>query len=469
MEKVKLVATLGPALDDPKVLKEAILAGARIFRLNFSHGKSTDHEARAQQVRACAQELGVNVGFLGDLQGPKIRIGKFENQKVKLKKGQRFELRKTNTLGNEHGVQLDYLPLMDEAFGGDILVLDDGKMRLKVLERKEDCLVCEVLVNGELSNNKGINRLGGGLSASALTLKDFEDIKLAAKIGVDFLAVSFPKEAADLRQARTLLQEAGGSAWIVAKIERKEAIDALEEIIEASDGIMVARGDLALEVGDAAVPALQKKMIALARQKNRFCITATQMLESMIHSSTPTRAEVSDIANAVLDGTDAVMLSAESASGEFPVESIEAMRRIANVASETLEGNQKQPSCVTSRNDQMIALGALAMVQSGQIDAIVALTSSGSSGLWLSRYDIDIPIVTLCHTQAGVNRSLVLRGVQGIYFNPQKGALFEQIVDSAKEVLLSAGVVREGQRVLFTYGEPMGSIGCTDTLRIKTI
>ena len=314
----KIVATLGPSSNDPDTLERMIRAGVDVVRLNFSHGKPEDHMARAQMVRDAAKRVGKPVAILADLQGPKIRVGKFANGKTFLEKGQGFILDASCELGNDERVGLDYKDLPKDVKPGTILLLNDGAIVLDVEKVVGPEIHTRVRFGGELSNNKGINQKGGGLTAPALTAKDMEDIKTAAAIGIEYVAVSFPKTAADMYMARTLLRAAGSDAQTIAKIERTEAVEpaTLREILEASDGLMVARGDLAVEVGEAAVPALQKKMIRLAREMNKLAITATQMMESMITSPVPTRAEVSDVANAVLDGTDAVMLSAETAAGK---------------------------------------------------------------------------------------------------------------------------------------------------------
>ncbi len=333
----KIVATLGPASSSTEVLERMVRAGIDVVRMNFSHGTTEDHLARTTSIREIAARLGRTVGILGDLQGPKIRVGKFESGKIVLVEGEKFILDAVCPLGNQERVGLDYKDLPKDVKSGDILLLDDGRLKLEVGMVRGQEIHTKVLVGGALSNNKGINRQGGGLTAPALTAKDMDDIKTAAQIGVDFVAVSFPKSAADMYMARQLLRAAGSSAVLIAKIERVEAITNLAEILDASDGIMVARGDLAVEVGDATVPALQKKMIRMARDRNKLTITATQMMESMISSPVPTRAEVSDVANAVLDGTDAVMLSAETASGKYPVETVESMARICIEAERSAE------------------------------------------------------------------------------------------------------------------------------------
>ena len=357
----KIVATLGPASSEEAVLRRMVLAGVDIVRLNFSHGTAEDHAARVRLLRAITKDTGRTVGIMADLQGPKIRVGKFEHGKVELVAGAPFILDVACKLGNAERVGLDYPELIDDVEPGVVLLLDDGRIVLDIVAVHSQEIVTTVRVGGVLSNNKGINRQGGGLTAPALTSKDRQDIRTAAELGVDFVAVSFPKHGDDMRQARKLLTRAGSSALLVAKIERAEAINALPDICDASDALMVARGDLAVEVGDAAVPALQKKIIRTAREHNRLAITATQMMESMITSPVPTRAEVSDVANAVLDGTDAVMLSAETASGKYPVETIESMARICLEAEKSAEVTLDNDFLdrIFTRIDQSIAMAAI--------------------------------------------------------------------------------------------------------------
>src|SRR5512135_3472455 len=362
LRRTKIVATLGPASSDQKVLEEMIRAGVDVVRMNFSHGTAQDHMGRAEKVRAAAKAAGRAIGILADLQGPKIRIRKFENDKITLNKGDTFILDASlDGLGNQERVGLDYKELPKDVDIGTVLLLNDGMLEFHVTGVKGAEVHCVVVRGGVLSNNKGINRKGGGLTAPALTDKDKEDIKTAALIKADFLAVSFPRSADDMKLARSLMHEAGGKSLLVAKVERAEAIPVLDEIIDASDAIMVARGDLAVEVGDAAVPGLQKKMINMARAKNKLAITATQMMEAMITNPIPTRAEVSDVANAVIDGTDAVMLSAETAAGQYPVEAVQAMDRVCVEAEKEIEISPA--SMRMSRNyqsiDESIAMAAI--------------------------------------------------------------------------------------------------------------
>src|SRR3954465_3958820 len=399
LRSTKIVATLGPSSSDPAVLERMVRAGVDVVRLNFSHGTAEDHLRRAELVKEISRKAGRTVAIMGDLQGPKIRVGKFKDGKIMLEKGQRFVLDAGLAMGDGQRSGLDYKELPRDVEPGAVLLLDDGKIVLDVTDVRGDEVHTVVRHGGVLSNNKGINRQGGGLTAPALTAKDMDDIKTAAKIQADYLAVSFPKTGADMYMARELMRAAGGRSFLIAKIERAEAVGeaALLDIMRGSDGIMVARGDLAVEVGDASVPALQKKMIRLAREQNKLTITATQMMESMILSPVPTRAEVSDVANAVLDGTDAVMTSAETASGKYPVEVIESMARIC------IEAEQTQPLTldrefldrVFQRVDQSIAMAALFTAYHLKVKAIASLTESGSTALWMSRLNCGVPIYAL--------------------------------------------------------------------------
>ncbi len=413
----KIVATMGPACSDPAVLQRMLAAGVDVVRLNFSHGTGADHTARAKLVRECAQRLGCEVAIMADLQGPKIRVGKFAAGKVYLTPGQTFTLDAECELGDDHRVGLDYRELPQDVARGAVLLLDDGLIRLNVEAVDGPRIVTRVVLGGTLSNNKGINRMGGGLTAPALTAKDIQDMKTAAALEADYLAVSFPKNKEDMYMARQLLRAAGGRAMLIAKIERAEAITFLEEIIEASDGIMVARGDLAVEVGNAAVPGLQKRMIKLARERNKLTITATQMMESMIHAPVPTRAEVSDVANAVLDGTDAVMLSAETATGKYPVETVETMAQICVEAekSDTVELDRDFLNRTFTRVDQSIAMATLFTAFHLKVKAIASLTDSGSTALWMSRHNCGSPIYALTPRIATQRKMALYRNVRPLF------------------------------------------------------
>ncbi len=465
----KIVATLGPASNAPEMLTRLIAAGVDVVRLNFSHGVAADHIERARIVREQARIQGRAVGIMVDLQGPKIRVGKFRDGRITLVPGTTFVLDAECTEGDAEHVGLDYPELVRDVGPGAVLLLDDGLIKLVVEQVQESRIVTRVVLGGVLSNNKGINRQGGGLSAPALTAKDMEDVKTAAAIDADFLAVSFPKNKEDMYMARQLLRAAGSRATLLAKIERAEAIGALEEIIEASDGIMVARGDLAVEVGNAAVPGLQKRMIRLARTMNKLTITATQMMESMIHNPVPTRAEVSDVANAVLDGTDAVMLSAETAAGKYPVEVVDVVGQICVEAekSDEVETDRDFFDRTFSRADQSIAMASLFTAHHLKVKAIASLTQSGSTALWMSRHNVGCPIYALTPELSALRTMSLYRNVRPLFLE-QSGDR-DTVLQAAEDLLVSRGVVQPGDLIVLTIGEPMGKSGGTNTMKIVKV
>jgi pyruvate kinase len=469
----KIVATIGPASSDIDTLTRMMRAGVDVVRLNFSHGKAQDHIDRANLVRQVAASCGREVAIMADLQGPKIRIGKFEQGKIQLVNGAKFVLDAACELGSQDQVGLDYKELPRDLKVGDILLLNDGLIVLIVDKVVGSQIHTTVRIGGELSNNKGINRMGGGLSAPALTAKDMDDIKTAMSFQADYIAVSFPKSATDMVMARQLANIAGETyrhkPQMIAKIERAEAIPALQEILDASDGIMVARGDLAVEVGNAAVPALQKRMIRMARASNKLTITATQMMESMIVNAVPTRAEVSDVANAVLDGTDAVMTSAETASGRYPVETVEAMAAIC-IEAETSEDFKLDADFLNvtfTRIDQSIAYGALFTAYHLRVKAIVALTESGSTALWMSRHNIDIPIFALTPSVATQRKASLYRNVSTLELAHSTDR--DAVLKAAQDLLLAKGIVQKNDMIVLTWGEPMGQTGGTNALKIMKI
>ena len=467
--RTKIVATLGPASADPKILARMIEAGLDVVRVNFSHGSAAEHRRLVELVRALAAKAGRAVGVLVDLQGPKIRIGRFKDDKVILAAGARFVLDAECELGDEHGVGLDYKSLPKDVRPGDTLLLDDGRIVLGVSAVRGARITCVVEQGGTLSNNKGINRKGGGLTAPALTKKDVQDIKTAAELKADFLGISFPRSGADIRWARDLMHKAGGKSLIVARIERAEAITALEEILDASDAIMVARGDLAVEVGDAVVPALQKRMIRMAREKNKAVITATQMMESMISNPIPTRAEVSDVANAVLDGTDAVMLSAETATGRYPVETIAAMARVcveAEKEEDTQSTERRRPERPADV-EQAIARATMFTTNSLDIKAVAAMTQSGKTVLLMSRMYATVPIYAMSSVIETRRRVTLFRGVYPVKFKGARNP--EKALNMAEGELLKRGAVQNGDYIVFTIGEPFGKAGGTNTMKIVRV
>jgi len=470
LRKTKIVATIGPATSGPEMISKLIEAGVDVMRLNFSHGTAASHIENAKLIRAISLERRQSIGILCDLQGPKIRIGKFADKKIFLNAGDQFILDAHCELGDQSRVGLDYKTLPNEVEVGVVLLLDDGRIVLKVEAIHQVEILCRVITGGVLSNNKGINRQGGGLAAEALTEKDREDIKTAALLGADYVAISFPRSADDVELARTLVQAAGSDAHIVAKIERAEAIDALDEIIHAADVIMVARGDLGVEVGDAAVPGLQKRMIRLAREKNKAVITATQMMESMINSPIPTRAEVSDVANAVLDGTDAVMLSAETAVGQYPLETVAAVGRVCIEAEKEYDDQfsfQRVPESF-EKLDQSIAMAAVYTSQRFDIKAISALTQSGSTAKWMSRGHTRVPIYALSPLSETRRKLKLYRGVYPCPYeiNSQNSA---EVIAYVADEMLRQGAVVLGDTILMTIGEPIGTAGSTNAMKIVIV
>ncbi len=474
--RTKIVSTLGPATDKEGVLEALIQAGINVVRMNFSHGAPEDHTARAKLVRELAKKHGRHVAVLGDLQGPKIRISRFSEGPIKLSIGDKFIL--DASLGKDEGTQesvgIDYKELPGDCSPGDLLLLDDGRVVLQVESINGDKIHCLTTVAGTLSNNKGINRQGGGLSAPALTEKDYADIKLAAEIDVDYLAVSFPRSSADINRARELLLEAGGNAGIVAKVERAETVvnnEALDDLINASDAVMVARGDLGVEIGDAELVAVQKRIIRRARALNKCVITATQMMESMIHSPLPTRAEVFDVANAVLDGTDAVMLSAETAAGNFPVETVKAMIR-------AIGGAETYPSMRVTDNrinrsftavDETIGLAAMYTANHLEgVTAIIAFTESGSTPLMMSRFNSSLPIYAFSrHTKTQAKVALYL-GVESIPFYGFEDNQYTTYMRAIDE-LMSRGYVKRGDLVILTKGDYDNLQGGTNGLKVLRV
>jgi pyruvate kinase len=466
----KIVATLGPACSDPAILEQMIRAGVNVVRLNFSHGTAQDHIERARMVREVSARVGREVAIMADLQGPKIRVGKFAQGRVMLEPGQKFVLDAARTeLGDIDAVGLDYKALPREVKAGDVLLLNDGLIVITVDAIQGESIHTTVKLGGELSNNKGINKQGGGLTAPALTAKDMDDIRTAMSFHADYVAVSFPKNATDMEMARQLCNVAadeGHRPGLIAKIERAEAIPKLEEILLASDGIMVARGDLAVEVGNAAVPALQKRMIKLAREHDKVVITATQMMESMIMNPVPTRAEVSDVANAVLDGTDAVMLSAETAAGKYPLETVIEMAKICHAAEggEDFKLEADFTGKTFARIDQSIAMGALFTAHHLGAKAIVAMTDSGSTALWMSRHLIHVPIYALTSKVATQRRMTLYRNVRPLFMDTSADR--DTALAEVESNLKTRGLVQTGDVYAITCGEPMGAPGGTNMLKI---
>jgi pyruvate kinase len=471
--RTKIVATLGPATDAADVLWEMCRAGLDVARINFSHGTHEDHLRRIRLLRDAALRAGRYVGILADLAGPKIRIESFREGAVKLVEGQSFALDTAldKSAGSVSEVGVAYEGLPGDVRPGDTLLLNDGLIVLEVEAVAGTRIETRVIVGGELSNRKGLNRKGGGISAPALTDKDRADIRFAALHGLDYLALSFVRDAADVHEARQLLLAAEGHARIIAKIERQEAIEHLSDIIDASDGVMVARGDLGVEMGYAALTGLQKTIIQQARGRDRVVITATQMMESMILSPVPTRAEVSDVANAVMDGTDAVMLSAESATGRFPVKAVAAMAEIIEGA-ERYQLSHQRARHRTEGNvtliEKAIAMSVMYTSNLVKVKAIVALTESGSTPLFMSRIRSDIPIYAFTRHEITRRRVTLYRGVYPVSFDV-KAPEPAQLHGAIFALLLGIGLVEEGDLVILTKGELSGVSGGTNSLQILQV
>ncbi len=473
LRRTKILATLGPATDKEGVLEKLFHAGVDVVRLNFSHGVAQDHIDRANAVRELSKKTGRRVGILADLQGPKIRIARFTEGKVWLDEGQKFALDINLNIhdGDNAHVGITYEPLAREVKKGSRLLLDDGRIVLDVVNVDDDLRInCTVVVGGTLSNNKGINLLGGGLSAAALTEKDKEDIKTIGQINADFVAVSFPRTAEDLHEARRLLEAEDCHAGIVSKVERAEAMEAMDEIILASDVVMVARGDLGVEIGDANLPAAQKKLIQRSRALNRAVITATQMMESMIENPIPTRAEVFDVANAVLDGTDAIMLSAETATGKYPIQTVEAMARVCVETEKhpTIRKSSHRINCNFDQVDEAIAMSAMYMANHSTMKGIVSLTESGATPLWMSRISSGIPIYAFSGRERTLGRMTIYRGVFPVHYTLEKqdhAQVNREVLNDLKEM----GQAELGDKFIITKGDLTGQEGGTNALKVVIV
>ena len=472
IRRTKIIATLGPATDSPEVLRAVIEAGADILRINLSHGTHEEQATRAVQVRSVAQDLNKEVAILADLRGPKIRLQRFVDGSIELQAGDTFTLDTSDkpAMGTQTRIGVTYKGLANDVSKGDLLLLDDGLLTMRVREVKARDIICEVEAGGVLGNRKGINVQGGGLSLPGIAQHDIEDIPRAAAMGADYLAVSFPRNADDMNEARRRLRDAGSDARLVAKIERTEAITNLEEIIAASDAILIARGDLGVEIGDAELPGLQKLITTKSIEQNRLVITATQMMQSMVESPIPTRAEVLDVANSVFDGTDAVMLSAETAVGRHPQTVVEAMNRIC------LGAERHDDTCLNSdhlniqfqRIDQAIAMAAMFMANNVSVQAIVALTESGSTAQWLSRVRSGVPIFALSPLRDSRRRMALYRGVYPIAHNIPSTNVEVSLFEGVR-LLLQQGHIKVGDRIILTMGQHTHNEGGTNSLRLVQV
>lgn len=473
--RTKIVTTLGPATDRPGILEGIIKGGANVVRINFSHGSAEDHAKRVAEVRRVSKECDRPVAIMGDLQGPKIRIGSFKEGRILLNVGDSLILDSELPLsgGTQERVGLTYKELPHDLKPGDILLLDDGRIQLAVTKVEGHEIYTTVIVGGPLSNSKGINKQGGGLSAPALTEKDKRDIVTAAKLGLDYIAVSFPRCGDDLREARRLLEQAGSHARIVAKVERAEAVeseDAMRDIILASDAVMVARGDLGVEIGDARLMSVQKKLINFARGLDRIVITATQMMESMIKCPMPTRAEVMDVSNAVLDGTDAVMLSAETAAGDYPVETVRAMSKVCHGAELSIQRSGYRAERVFETAEETVAISSMfAANHLRGIHGLVAFTDTGRLPLLMSRIRSGLPIYAFSRNEQAVRWMNMYRGVFPFLMDTDKYSNHDDVLKAAVQFLQDKGLVQTGDKVVIAFGVTMGQSGHTDSMRVVTV
>jgi pyruvate kinase len=472
MRRTKIVATLGPGSSSSEVIMEMIRAGVDVFRLNFSHGSHEEQKHRTDMIRACSESSGRIVGILADLQGPKIRTHKFMDGRVQLIRGETFILDAAlaENAGTEERVGLTYKDLPKDVKSGDVLLLDDGRVELLVSEVVGDEIHCIVEYTCELSNNKGINLKGGGLSAPALTDKDREDLKAAVAMDVDFVALSFARTAADVEQCRELVRAEGSDAGIITKVERAEAIENIDEIVAASDVIMVARGDLGVEMGDAELPALQKSLIKKARSMNKVVITATQMMESMIDSPIPTRAEVFDVANSVLDGTDAVMLSGETAVGRYPAKTVLTMGRICEHAEKQSVAmvSDHRVDLVFGEVDEAIAMATMYTANHLKMNAIASMTESGATVLWMSRISSGIPIYALTPRLRTLSRVTLYRGVYPLRTDFTNMSA-EDVTIGVLDLMKSKGIVESGDRITLTRGDMLGDQGGSNIMKIVSV
>ncbi len=476
LRRTKILATLGPATDKPGVLESILVAGVNVVRINFSHGNEEEHLCRVKSVRNWAHNNNTYIGVLMDLQGPKIRIASFKDgAKIKLNIGDKFALDADmdEVSGYKNAVGISYKTLPQEVKVGNILLLDDGKVILEVTDIKGNKINTMVTQGGILSDKKGINLRGGGLSAGALTEKDKKDIITAAKAKADYVALSFPVNGDDVRLTKKLLQAAGSEAGVISKIERAESLVdvTIKDIIKESAGIMVARGDLGVEIGDPQLPAQQKRLIKLARSNDRIVITATQMLESMINNPIPTRAEVFDVANAVLDGTDAVMLSAETAAGDYPENAVKTMSDVCIEAEKNpiVKNSQHRLYKDFTHIDETIAMSTMYAANHLGVKVIAALTESGKTSLWMSRMSSNISIYAMSDNIVTLRKTTLYRGVYPCGIKDMSSLDWGKVNARVIQVLKNKDIVENGDLVILTKGMYKGGSGGTNLMKILCV
>jgi len=466
--RTKIVATIGPATNSPENLRKLIQSGINVARLNFSHGTQDDHKRVIDSIRTLSRELAAPVSLLQDLQGPKIRIGKVKNGAVEIKSGQKITVTTRKLVGDEKILSTEFETFLKDVSVGQKILLDDGNLEFVVDRIKGDEVECTVIYGGVLKDNKGMNLPGARLSVNALTEKDIQDLDFGLKEGVDYVALSFVRSPEDIKHLRSLIEKKSAHTRIIAKIEKFEALDALEEIIAASDGVMVARGDLAVEVGQSLLPGIQKSIIHLCNEQGKPVITATQMLDSMVNNPRPTRAEITDIANAVLDGSDALMLSAESASGRYPFKCVETMDEVIREVERTGVNYYKMNFAGEFLAvAEAIAASACLSALKLNATAIVCLTTSGKTATLISRYRPKAQIIAVTHKRETLDRLELVWGIQTIPIEPYTDS--DSAMKTIEKLLLDYGLVKQGDRVILTMGLPVLERGTTNSIRVYTI
>jgi pyruvate kinase len=469
--RAKIICTLGPASSDYETIEKMIAAGMDIARLNFSHGSREAHLQVIQYIRIASKKAGKPIAILQDLQGPKIRVGTFKEGFTDLKSGEQFTITSRDVEGDDTIVSTTYKELPKDVHVGDELLIDDGLLALVVTENDGVNVVCRVTNGGPLKNNKGINLPGVHVSAPSLTDKDTEDLLFGLENGVDYIALSFVRKPEDILNVKEIIRTNKKDTPVIAKIEKPEALECIDRIIAISDGIMVARGDLGVEMKTEEVPPIQKKLIALCNKAGVPVITATQMLDSMVHNPRPTRAEASDVANAILDGTDAVMLSAETASGNYPIETIMVMKRIINLIEKDMPTDytrRRRPANDAPMLQEGIAASSVSLAETLEVDAIVSITLTGAMSRLIAKYRPKKPIVAITHSESVLRQLSLVWGVQGIIL-PDLKTNIDDSVNEIKKALMEAGILQKGNKFVITAGLPFSSRGPTNSVRVETI
>ncbi|MGE5673749.1 MAG: pyruvate kinase [Mycobacterium leprae] len=471
MRRTKIVATIGPASEKLEVLTKLIEAGMNVARLNFSHGSQEEHQQRIETIRQAAAATGKRVGIMIDLKGPEIRLGTFENGKIMLTEGSTFTLNTVQCVGNQERVWVQYPGIVHDVPVGGYLLLDDGNITLQATAVGDTEITTKVIVGGPLSDRKKVNLPGVKVSLPALAQKDIDDIRFGVRMGVDFVAGSFIRKAEDVIEIRRVIEEAGGNLSIISKVESQEGFDNLEDILQLSNGLMVARGDLGVEVPTEEVPLMQKRMIARANELGKPVITATQMLESMVTKPRPTRAEASDVANAIMDGTDAIMLSAESAAGQYPVESVRTMATIAARTEAALDYrdilNRKRESGKLNTVTEAISHATVTTATDLGAAAIVSATRSGFTARMVSKYKPEAPIIAVTSYEAVARKLQLVWGVNTVV--KEETADTDSMIDRAVEGALESGLIRNGDLIVITAGVPAGIQGTTNLIKVQTV